>query len=207
MMDTHVLIIFSATVVPLISTPGPDILFLASQAISGGARAGLRATAGICLGYLVHFILVALGLAAVIAASLILFEMIRWIGILYLVFLAYKLIRSAFSKERLTVSPKMAKSQLGKGFATSLLNPKGMMVFVAILPQFIDKHGSVTTQTAILSVTFISWCALIYTIIVFMMSAMGSKVNLSEARRRIVDGCAGGMILLAAGFLAAQRRT
>ena len=85
-METHALIIFSATVVPLVCTPGPDILFIASQAVSGGARAGLRAIAGICLGYLVHFILVALGLAAVVAASPVLFEVIRWIGIIYLVY-------------------------------------------------------------------------------------------------------------------------
>jgi hypothetical protein len=58
-------------------------------------------------------------------------------------------------------------------------------------------------QAAILSATFISWCALIYTIIALMVSVMGSKVGLSDTRRRIVDGCAGGMILMAAGFMAA----
>jgi threonine/homoserine/homoserine lactone efflux protein len=202
-METHALIIFSATVVPLVCTPGPDILFIASQAVSGGARAGLRAIAGICLGYLVHFILVALGLAAVVAASPVLFEVIRWIGIIYLVYLAYNLVRSAFRTGGLMVSANKAKSQLSKGFVTSLLNPKGMMIYVAILPQFMDKHGSVTMQAAILSATFISWCALIYTIVAFIVSAMGSKVGLSDRRRRIVDGCAGGMILMAAGFLAA----
>ena len=202
-METHALIIFSATVVPLVCTPGPDILFIASQAVSGGARAGLRAIAGICLGYLVHFILVALGLAAVVAASPVLFEVIRWIGIIYLAYLASKLVRSAFRTGGLMVSANKAKSQLSKGFVTSLLNPKGMMIYVAILPQFMDKHGSVTMQAAILSATFISWCALIYTIVAFIVSAMGSKVGLSDRRRRIVDGCAGGMILMAAGFLAA----
>jgi threonine/homoserine/homoserine lactone efflux protein len=202
-METHALIIFSATVVPLICTPGPDILFIASQAALGGARAGLRAIAGICLGYLVHFVLVALSLAAVVAASPILFEVIRWIGIIYFVYLAYHLVRSAFRTRGLTVSANKAKSQLSKGFITSLLNPKGMMIYVAILPQFMDKHGSVTMQAAILSATFISWCALIYTITAFIVRSMDSKMALNDTRRRIVDGCAGGMILMAAGFLAA----
>lgn len=202
-METHALIIFSATVVPLVCTPGPDMLFIASQAVSGGASAGLRATAGICLGYFVHSILVALGLAAVVAASPILFEVIRWIGIIYLAYLASKLVRSAFRTGGLTVSANKAKSQLRKGFVTALLNPKGMMIYVAILPQFMDNHGSVTMQAAILSATFISWCALIYTIIALMVSVMGSKVGVSDTRRRIVDGCAGGMILMAAGFMAA----
>jgi hypothetical protein len=103
----------------------------------------------------------------------------------------------------LTVSANKAKSQLSKGFATSLLNPRGMMIYIAILPQLMDKHSSVKMQAAILSATFIFWCAVIYTIIVFSVSSMGSKVALSDTRRGIVDGCAGGMILMAAGFLAA----
>jgi len=99
-MDVHTLVFFSLAVVPLVLTPGPDILFIASQAMSGGIGAGLRSTAGICLGYVVHSIMVALGLAAVVAASPILFELVRWIGIAYLVYLASKLIRSAFSSTR-----------------------------------------------------------------------------------------------------------
>jgi threonine/homoserine/homoserine lactone efflux protein len=75
-MDVHTLVFFSLAVVPLVLTQGPDILFIASQAMSGGIGTGLRSTAGICLGYVVHSILVALGLAAVVATSPILFELI-----------------------------------------------------------------------------------------------------------------------------------
>ena len=94
-MDISTLLLFSATVIPLVCTPGPDILFVASQAVSTGTAAGFRATAGIILGYCVHSLLVALGLAAVVAASPLLFEIIRWTGISYLVFLAAKLVRAA----------------------------------------------------------------------------------------------------------------
>ena len=87
-MNISTLLLFSATVIPLVCTPGPDILFVASQAVSTGTAAGFRATAGIILGYCVHSLLVALGLAAVVAASPLLFEIIRWTGISYLVFLA-----------------------------------------------------------------------------------------------------------------------
>ncbi|TXH81820.1 MAG: LysE family translocator, partial [Rhizobium sp.] len=82
------LLLFAATVLPLICTPGPDMLFVASQAISGGASAGLRSTAGICIGYIVHSTLAALGVAAVIAASPMLFAALRWLGIGYLSYLA-----------------------------------------------------------------------------------------------------------------------
>jgi threonine/homoserine/homoserine lactone efflux protein len=83
-MELSTLLLFAAAVLPLICTPGPDMLFIASQAISGDAGAGLRATAGVCAGYVVHSLLVALGLAAIIAASPVLFAALRWIGVAYL---------------------------------------------------------------------------------------------------------------------------
>lgn len=203
-MDAQSLILFSVAVVPLVCTPGPDILFIASQAISGGMQAGLRATLGICLGYLVHSVLVALGLAAVVASSPLLFEIIRWIGIAYLVWLAAKLIRSALAAGSIRVAGQNADDQLKKGFLTSLLNPKGMMVYIAILPQFMDKHGSIALQAAVLSAVFIVWCAFIYTGLCVALSALGAKGTVSERRRKIVDGGAGGLILLAAGMMATR---
>lgn len=202
-MDTHTLVLFSAAVVPLVCTPGPDMLFIASQAISGGLWAGLRSALGVCLGYLVHSALVALGLAAVVARSPVLFETIRWIGIAYLVYLAYKLIRSAFNVNAIAVSGPKVADQLKKGFLTSLLNPKGMMVYVAILPQFMDRHGSITMQAAILSAVFIFWCGLVYTVTCLILSSFRSSGGFSEIRRRMVDGGAGALILAAASYMAA----
>jgi threonine/homoserine/homoserine lactone efflux protein len=201
-MDAHTLFLFSATVVPLVCTPGPDILFIASQAISGGVHAGLRSTAGVCLGYLVHSTMVALGLTAMVAVSPVLFEVIRWVGITYLVYLAHKLIRSAFSAKSITISKQNVKNQLEKGFLTALLNPKGMMIYVAILPQFMNERSSITIQAIVLSAVFISWCALVYTALCVVLSAIGSRGGFSDRGRRIVDGGAGGLILLAAGFMA-----
>lgn len=205
-MNTYLLFLFSVTVLPLVCTPGPDILFIASQALSAGKAAGFRATAGVVLGYCVHSLLVALGLAAVVAASPVLFEAIRWVGITYLVYLAYKLIKAAFSAGRLAVPREQVKDQLYKGFWTSLLNPKGMMVYIAILPQFMDSQaGSATLQAIVLSVIFIFWCVIVYSAITLTLSRVG-RGSLSDMRRRQIDGAAGGMILMAAGFMAMARR-
>ena len=73
-MELGTPLLFAATVLPLICTPGPDMLFVASQTLSDGTTAGLRSTAGVCLGYVGHSILAALGVAAIIAASPALFE-------------------------------------------------------------------------------------------------------------------------------------
>ncbi|MEA3537148.1 LysE family translocator [Rhizobium sp. CC-YZS058] len=204
-MNTHLLLLFSATVLPLICTPGPDMLFIASQAVSGGAKAGLRATLGVVLGYGVHSLLVALGLAAVVAASPVLFEAIRWIGIAYLLYLAYTLIRSAMQSHGITVSGRKVENQLSKGFLTALLNPKGMMIYVAILPQFMDHQGNVTLQAVTLSLAFMFWYGVVYTILSLALSRLGGG-NLSDKKRRLIDGTAGGMILLAAGFMASAQR-
>lgn len=202
-MDTHTLLLFSATVLPLVCTPGPDMLFIASQAVSGGAAAGLRATAGVVSGYCVHSLAVALGLAAVIAASPLLFEAIKWLGIAYLVYLACKLIRAALRPGSLAVPANVVKNQLVKGFLTSLLNPKGMMVYIAILPQFMDRQGSsVTLQAVVLSLAFMFWCAAVYSTLCIVLGRMARR-ELSDARRRAIDGAAGGMVLMAAGVMAA----
>lgn len=79
-MDLQTLLLFSATVIPLICTPGPDILFISSQGLSGGISAAWKANLGIILGYVAHAILAALGLAAIVATSPIIFQTIKWVG-------------------------------------------------------------------------------------------------------------------------------
>lgn len=205
-MDFSTLFLFSATVIPLVCTPGPDILFIASQAVSSGTAAGFRATAGVVLGYCVHSLLVALGLAAVVAASPALFEAIRWVGITYLVYLAYRLVRAALRPGGVQVTGTRVKDQLRKGFLTSLLNPKGMMVYLAILPQFMDPRlGDTTLQAVMLSAAFMFWCVVVYSGICVALGRFGGA-GLSDARRRLVDSAAGGMILMAAGFMALFHR-
>lgn len=201
-MDSQTLLLFALTVLPLVCTPGPDILFVTSQALAGGATAGLRATGGIVLGYSMHSLAVAFGLAAVVAASPLVFETIRWAGIVYLTYIAAKLLRSALKAGSLSVAPGRAQGQFLKGFLTSLMNPKGMMVYVAILPQFMDPHaGNSALQAVILSLAFMFCCVLVYGGLALATARVGGG-SLSDARRRVVDGTAAGMILVAAGFVA-----
>jgi threonine/homoserine/homoserine lactone efflux protein len=149
---------------------------------------------------------VALGLAAVIVASPVLFEVIRWVGITYLVYLAYRLIRAALRPGGIAAPRGRVRDQLSKGFLTSLLNPKGVMVYLAILPQFMDPHrGGATLQAMALSGVFMFWCAVVYSAICIVLGRVG-KGRLGDARRRLIDGAAGGMILMAAGFMAMVHR-
>jgi len=197
-MSTHTLILFALTVLPLICTPGPDMLFIASQAIAGSAATGLRATAGVCTGYLVHSLLVAAGLAAMITASPIVFAMLRWAGVAYLAFLALQLLRSAFRPGQSQITRQHEPSPFRRGFLTAALNPKGMLIYFAILPQFMHHDGSIALQAVVLSAIFIGLCGFVYAILSFVLAATGSRGSISDRRRRWVEGISGGMLAVAA---------
>jgi Putative threonine efflux protein len=84
------------------------MLFILSQVMGKDAKAGMMATVGVCSGYLVHSILVALGIAAIIVSFPLLFETIRWLGIAYLLYLATHLLRSVFSSKKLSIEKKVS---------------------------------------------------------------------------------------------------
>jgi len=202
-MENTSLLLFAATVLPLICTPGPDMLFVASQTLSGGVSAGLRSTAGVCIGYMVHSALVALGVAAIIAASPALFTALRWLGVAYLLYLAFQLITSSMKGGRMTLSAGAPTNQLQRGFLTAFLNPKGMMIYFAILPQFMQHEGNIALQASVLSAIFIGLCGIVYATLSFVIAAVGTRGGFNDRRRRWIEATAGGLLLVAAGRLAA----
>ncbi|TNH42712.1 LysE family translocator [Photorhabdus luminescens] len=201
-MQLENLLIFAATVLPLICTPGPDIIFVASQGLSAGKSAALRANAGVISGYCLHSILGALGVTAIVATSPILFEVIRWVGVVYLAYLAVQMFRSAMRPGKIIFSSSSVKTSLTKGFLTSFLNPKGLLIYFAILPNFITADSNYMLQSIILSAIFITTCALIYGLIGVIIASMGQKGSFSDRRRRWAEGVAAGLLCLAAGHLA-----
>lgn len=193
--------LFALTVLPLIFTPGPDMLFILSQVMGKDAKAGMMATIGICSGYLVHSILVALGIAAIIVSFPLLFETIRWLGIAYLLFLALHLVKSVFSKSQLTIEKKTAANPVKKGFFTALLNPKGMLIYFAILPQFIDKMGNTVSQGLILSFIFIGLIFVVYCVLSLLFAKLTQSAQIDERKQKWIDGTSGGLLALAASWL------
>jgi len=205
LMDLHTALLFCATVLPLICTPGPDMLFVASQCLGGGAAAGLRATAGVCAGYVLHSLLAALGLAALVAASPLLFQALRGIGVAYLAWLALKLLRSAWRPGGLDLRAAGGRGDaFRRGFLTAALNPKGMMIYLAILPQFMRPGAPAAMQAVALSALFVGGCAVVYAALSVILGrgARGGGPALDGPRRRWIDGVAGGLIAAAAGKLA-----
>lgn len=196
-----VYLLFALTIIPLIFTPGPDMLFILSQVMGKGTKAGIMATLGVCSGYLVHSILVALGIAAIIVSFPVLFETIRWLGIAYLLFLALTLIKSVFSQNEIMIENKQTSSPIKKGFFTALLNPKGMLIYFAILPQFMDKSGNTIAQGLLLSFIFISLCLIIYSGLSVGLAKLTQKTAIDVKKQKWIDGGSGALLAGAATWL------
>ncbi|WP_313678156.1 LysE family translocator, partial [Pantoea vagans] len=139
---------FVASVVLLCVTPGPDLAYIIGQSMVRGRRAGILSATGVALGSCTHAIASALGLTALIAASPLLFTVIKYIGAAYLIYLGAKMMLSTFgvSKERpLDVQSNMAEVEtrrlMLRGFITSITNPKVLLFFIAFFPQFVVIEG------------------------------------------------------------------
>ena len=203
-MQPGTMLVFAATVMPLVCTPGPDILFVASQGLSGGPRAAMRANLGVLLGYTMHALLAVFGVAALVAASPVLFEVLRWVGVVYLAYLAIKLIRSAIHPGHLSLAKAPDNALVRRGFLTSFLNPKGLMVYFAILPNFMTSGDNVGLQAVVLSAIFIALCGIIYSAVGIVVSSVAQRGSFSDRRRRYVEGAAGALLIFAAGRLAVK---
>jgi len=202
-MSFGTLLLFFLTVFPLICTPGPDILFTASQGLSNGRAAALNAVAGILLGYSAHAVLSAVGIAALISSSPFMFSVLKWLGVSYLFFLAGQLLYSAYQQKGGISLPSSSKVSLWRGFFTSFLNPKGLLMYLAILPQFISPDGSPAVQAILLSLLFIAGCGLVYTLI-GLLAAQAHGSQISDHARRRLEVVAGIMLAGAAITLAKQ---
>lgn len=157
MLDLHQFLLFALASLVLNITPGNDMIFVATHATSHGTRAGMMASLGIALGCLVHIIAAVLGISAIIAQSAYLFDVIKYLGAAYLIYIGVKAILSKTPTFELTSHKKRVsdKAILKQGIFTNVLNPKVALFFLAFLPQFIDtQNESVGIQILLLGLWF-----------------------------------------------------
>lgn len=154
MPELSTLMLFAAASVVLTATPGPDMLLIASRSISQGRSAGFLTYLGIALGTYCHALAAALGLSQLFVAVPVAYEIVRWAGCAYLLYLAWKTLRSETSAFAPASGLKRFSSRriLGAGLATNLLNPKMALFVLALFPQFIRPDtGSMIVQTLVLA--------------------------------------------------------
>ena len=153
-------------------TPGPNMTYLAVIALGEGRRAGLAAVAGVALGLLIVGVLAALGVATLVAESPILFQALRWLGVLYLLWLAYDIWHGDDSEPSLADnSAEDLAVYFKRGLITNLLNPKAAVFYIAMLPTFIDPARPVLGQTLSLSLAYVVVVTLVHAGIVMLAAA------------------------------------
>lgn len=155
---------FAALAFPLILVPGPSVLFVISRGVTLGRRAALATVVGNAAGAYVQVVAVAAGLGAVVARSIAVFTVIKLVGAAYLVYLGVQAIRHRHdAAEAIASSNADGESEVGvgrllrDGFAVGVANPKVIVFFAAILPQFVDPaRGWVTAQLLVLGLVFVA---------------------------------------------------
>ena len=144
MMDPWVLLAFVPAALALNLTPGADMMFCLGQGLRAGAREAMAASAGISLGVLVHVALAALGLGALVAALPWLFDVIRWVGVAYLMWLALGALRAGPMQAK--GRPMSAGRAFREGLVVNPTNPKVIFFVLAFLPQFVDPARALLPQ-------------------------------------------------------------
>lgn len=154
-MDLPLWATFALTMFVLSITPGPAVLLVITQAMSRGFRAGMGAAMGVQVGNAVYFFISAAGLGAALATSPIAFNVIRYAGATYLVFLGVRTILSARTSLSLEQRPKPAlwNSGFAQAFVKQLANPKSILSFGSLLPQFIHPERDAVTQFTVYGLT------------------------------------------------------
>ena len=185
-------------------TPGPAVLFVVSTALRHGGRRSVWANVGILSGNAFYFLLSAVGLGAVLLASHDLFTVLKWCGAAYLVYLGLRLIVAPGGPvtdepgaESQPAAGRSAGAIFRQGFVLQAANPKALIFFVALLPQFINPAGNVALQIAILGITsvvaeFVVLCG--YGFAAGRMSEWARRPSVARATDR-----AAGTLLVGAG--------
>ena len=145
--------IFLGAALILAITPGPGIFYVLARSLRGGRREGVLSSVGTFLGGLVHVGAAAFGLSAILAASAIAFETVRYAGAAYLIYLGYRMIRSRNEgmSDQVISESASGRNTLAQGITTEVLNPKTALFFLSFIPQFVSLHeGHVAAQFLLL---------------------------------------------------------
>ncbi len=156
MISNSHLLMFVGAALLMALTPGPNMIYLISRSLCQGRAAGITSWFGVVLGFTVHMLCAAVGITALFMAVPLGYELLKFAGALYLLWLAWQAVRpgsrSPFEARDLTAEPP--RKLFVMGLLTSILNPKVAIFYLSVLPQFISpESGSVLVQSLLLGVT------------------------------------------------------
>lgn len=180
-------------------TPGNDTIFILSRSIAQGKQAGIMSVLGIATGSIIHTTLAAFGLSVIIANSIIAFNIIKYAGALYLVYIGYKMLtdRPQLNTDTSLVEKKVNQKKIYRdGVITNVLNPKVALFFIAFLPQFIDTaSGNTVFSFLVLGITFTItgtiWCL----VLANFASAISNKLKNNKRLSWYINKACGAVLI------------
>ncbi len=205
MIDTVTLLAFVPAALALNFTPGADMMFCFGQGLRSGARPAIAASAGISLGAMIHVLLAGLGLGAAVATMPWLFDVIRWLGVAYLLYLAWGAIRNGAVAGDAPAKP--AKFAFRDGLVVNLTNPKVILFVLAFIPQFVDPAQGAILQQFLIFGAIIALGGFAVNGLVGIFAGGAGRVLTSNPRAsRIMGWVTGGIFTALAVRLAIMER-
>jgi threonine/homoserine/homoserine lactone efflux protein len=206
MVSTDRLLAFAVMSFVLIVIPGPSVLFVIGRALAHGRRTALTSVIGNTLGAYVLVVAVAFGVGSVVERSAVVFTALKLAGAAYLIYLGFRALRRRTSLPAAFASESPARGvlrTLWDGFAVGVANPKTMVFFAAVLPQFVDRgHGHVTLQMLLLGLVF-NAIAIVCDSVWGLLASTARGWFARSPRRLAMVGGAGGLTMIGLGIAVA----
>jgi threonine/homoserine/homoserine lactone efflux protein len=200
MLTSSEILLFVMAALIMVLTPGPNMVYCVSRTLIQGRRAGFLSLAGVMLGFVVHLLAAAFGLTALLLAVPLAFDVVKWLGAAYLLWLAWQAVkpggRAPFAVRELPADSPATLFRMG--FITNLLNPKVAMFYLSFFPQFLHpERGHVLLQSFTLGAMQITVSAAVNALLI--LSAAGISRFLTQspawiaAQRWIMGAVLGGL--------------
>ncbi len=204
MFDQASLLLFMTATVGFLLIPGPTVLYIVARSVEQGASAGFVSSVGTGLASIIHVLFAALGLSALLMQSAIAFNIVKYLGAAYLIYLGIRTWMSKAEAGHPREVEKMSLSRLlTQGFIVNLLNPKTALFFLAFLPQFVNpERGSVTLQILILGTIFVG-LAIISDSLYAFLAGSAKNVLLGNVRLAKLQKNFAGTMYIGLGITAA----
>jgi threonine/homoserine/homoserine lactone efflux protein len=202
-LELHTYIAYLLATIVIVMVPGPTVTLVVASGMRHGARAALLNVAGTLVGVALVFAVVGIGLASAIAAMGNWFEMIRFIGAAYLVWIGFQMLFSRHGPAEGAAPPAPRMGFVAQGLLVAISNPKTLFFFGAFIPQFIDPAGSYPLQIAIMGVTAMFFGAVSDS--TYAIAAARAGRALSARRFRLLTRIGGGFLVGGGLWLAFSR--
>lgn len=202
-MNPELFLAFLLITVVLVLTPGPVVTLVVATGATDGARAALLAVGGTVFGNAILIGAVAFGLNFILMSSALLFEVIRWVGAAYLIWLGIQLWRNA--GRNAVRPPARGRVHLSRGFLVALSNPKTAAFFTAFLPQFVDPALPPAFQLAVMCTAFVLLAA-VFDSAWGIAGSLGRSFLVGPARAKLVGRFSGAVLIFGGLWLSLSRR-